>query len=164
MFVLAFVFSQLIVITKGIWQTMAPLYEKIHGYVRHKLRQHWNDNLGANDPIPAHILGNMWAQEWSNVLKIVTPFPNITNPLDEVNAALKNQSYIPRMIFELSNDFYSQLGLADMTMCFDTDCGTENTEANHECVKTHPMIEKPDWDVVCHASAWDMYHADKKDY
>ena len=27
-----------------------------------------------------------------------------------------------------------------------------------------PFIEKPDWDVVCHASAWDMYKEDKDDY
>ena len=26
------------------------------------------------------------------------------------------------------------------------------------------MIEKPNWDVVCHASAWDMYHIERDDY
>jgi hypothetical protein len=51
-----------------------------------------------------------------------------------------------------------------MEMCYDTPCGTENTPENHECVANNPMIEKPDWDVVCHASAWDMYHAAKDDY
>jgi len=51
-----------------------------------------------------------------------------------------------------------------MEMCFDTPCGTEDTPENHECVANNPMIEKPDWDVVCHASAWDMYHEAKDDY
>jgi hypothetical protein len=56
------------------------------------------------------------------------------------------------MIFELSNSFYTNLGLEDMTMCFDTPCSTENTASNKECIHQNPMIEKPDWDVVCHAS------------
>lgn len=74
------------------------------------------------------------------------------------------QNYTARDIFELSNDFYKFLGLADMEMCYDTPCGTEDTPENHECVANNPMIEKPDWDVVCHASAWDMYHEAKDDY
>lgn len=68
------------------------------------------------------------------------------------------------MIYELSNSFYTNLGLEDMPMCFDTPCGTENTPENHECMNNNPMIRKPDWDVVCHASAWDMYHMAKDDY
>jgi len=36
-------------------------------------------------------LGNMWAQTWENVFKIVSPFTNVTNPLDEVNEALIKQ-------------------------------------------------------------------------
>jgi len=64
----------------------------------------------------------------------------------------------------LSNDFYKALGLADMTMCYDTPCSTENTPENIKCVANNPMIEKPDWDVVCHASAWDMYKEPKDDY
>ena len=41
---------------------------------------------------------------------------------------------------------------------------TENSVENQACVAQNPMIEKPDWDVVCHASAWDMYHTDLTDY
>ena len=39
----------------------------------------------------------MWAQTWENAFKIVSPFPDVTNPLDEVNEALVNQV----------NNFYS---------------------------------------------------------
>ena len=67
-------------------------------------------------------------------------------------------------MFELSNSFYTSLGLNAMEMCYDTPCTTENTPANVACIKDNPMIEKPDWDVVCHASAWDMYHAGLDDY
>lgn len=150
---------------ENLWQTIAPLYEKVHAYIRHKLRLHWGDDLiGRFDPLPAHIMGNMWAQEWVNLLQIVTPYPNETNPLDEVNEALIANNFTARMMFELSNEFYTKLGLADMEMCYDTDCGLENTAENHHCTNGSPMIEKPDWDVVCHASAWDMYTEAKDDY
>ena len=67
-------------------------------------------------------------------------------------------------MFELSNSFYTSLGLADMTMCYDTPCTTSNSTENMECMKDNPMIEKPGWDVVCHASAWDMKHIELDDY
>ena len=148
-----------------IWKQIEPLYKKVHGYVRHQFGSYWGqDKVGPNDPIPAHLFGNMWAQQWYNALKIVTPFPNVTNPLDEVNEALIEQNYTARRIFELSDEFYKKLTLAGMEMCYDTDCKPENTEENHNCTADNPMIEKPDWDVVCHASAWDMYKKEKDDY
>lgn len=151
---------------EDIWQKVKPLYTKLHAYVRSKYREHWGSNYtGSEDgPIPAHLSGNMWTQQWHNSYSIVAPFPEVPNPLEGVDQALEEQGYTPRKIFELSNSFYKALGLADMTMCFDTPCVTENTEVNHQCVANNPMIEKPDWDVVCHASAWDMYNIKKDDY
>ena len=58
-------------------------------------------------------------------------------------------------LFDLSNEFYLDMGFGDMNMCYNTSCGLENTEENKMCTKNNPLIEKPDWDVVCHASAWD---------
>ncbi|TRY62716.1 hypothetical protein TCAL_12900 [Tigriopus californicus] len=151
---------------EAIWQQMKPLYEKVHAYIRYKYMEFWgNDyNMAADEPIPAHISGNMWTQHWQNTYKVAAPFPDVPNPLDEVDQALQDQNYSVRDIFELSNSFYISLGLEDMTMCFDTPCVTENTAENAECVANNPMIEKPDWDVVCHASAWDMYHTGRDDY
>ena len=138
-----------------IWQKLRPFYEKLHGYVRHKLRQHWgNDKFGANDPIPAHILGNMWAQEWTHTLSITLPFKTVANPLDMVNKAMKEQNYGVLKMFDLSNSFYTHLGFNDMRMSYNTSCALDNTEANKECFKHSPMIMKPNWNVMCHASAW----------
>ena len=54
--------------------------------------------------LPHPFLGNMWAQTWQNTLSIVTPFPNVTNPLDEVNENLVEQ--VPNKIF-LKIDVFS---------------------------------------------------------
>ena len=42
-------------------------------YVRWKLREKYGDVVPANGPIPAHLLGNIWAQDWTNVYKLVAP-------------------------------------------------------------------------------------------
>lgn len=140
-----------------IWNQFIPFYEKLHGYARYKLRQYWgNDKIGRRDPIPAHILGNMWAQQWSNTLSILHPYKNenVKNPLKEVNEALKEQNYDARKMYDLSNSFFKSLGFEDMKMCYETECKLENTTENKECFKNSPMINKPDWNVMCHASAW----------
>jgi len=47
--------------------------------------------MDTNDVTILIRFGNMWAQTWENAFKIVSPFPNVTNPLDEVNEALIKQ-------------------------------------------------------------------------
>ena len=77
-----------------IWQQMKTIYQKIHAYARYKFRKYWGDDkIGEMDPLPAHIFGNMWAQNWENTLPILLPFDNVSNStiLEEVNLALKEQ-------------------------------------------------------------------------
>src|SRR6185436_12344254 len=50
-----------------LWDQVRPLYVKLHAYARLKLRQKYGDAVPAAGPIPAHLLGNIWAQDWSNV-------------------------------------------------------------------------------------------------
>src|SRR5580765_6644476 len=56
-----------------LWDQVRPLYLKLHAYVRLKLREKYGDVVPENGPIPAHLLGNLWAQDWSNVYPIVKP-------------------------------------------------------------------------------------------
>ncbi len=78
---------------EALWGQLEPLYQKLHGYVRYKLRQHsdWGQQFGERDPIPAHLSGNMWAQTWENIYSIVAPYPDEPNPLDEVDDQLVAQ-------------------------------------------------------------------------
>ena len=52
---------------------MRPLYLKLHAYVRMKLRQKYGDAVPENGPIPAHLVGNLWAQDWTNLYPLVAP-------------------------------------------------------------------------------------------
>jgi len=148
-----------------IWQTIRPLYVKLHGYIRYKYREYWGEDLVEEDAaIPAFLTGNMWGQAWQNTFNLVAPYPDVPSQLEEVNEALIEQGYSVEDIFELSNSFYDNLGLMDMEVCYDTDCDQADTDANKECHYDSPMIVKPEWDVTCHASAWDFYAPDKNDY
>ena len=80
------------------WEKIKPLYTKIHAYARHKLMEQWSDyDKSSDDPIPAHLLGDMMAQSWENIENILRPYhTNDTGgPVDlleaireEVNEAL----------------------------------------------------------------------------
>ncbi len=56
-----------------LWEQVQPLYVSLHAYVRMKLHEKYGDAVPATGPIPAHLLGNIWAQDWSNVFDLVAP-------------------------------------------------------------------------------------------
>ena len=89
---------------------MKPLYDDLHCYVRGRLaKQYGADKVPAGKPIPAHLLGNMWAQEWNNIYPLVEPFPGQAS-LD-VDSALKGQGYDPVKMVKLGEKFFTSLGL-----------------------------------------------------
>ncbi|XP_041468678.1 angiotensin-converting enzyme-like [Lytechinus variegatus] len=128
-------------IAEKLYDELKPLYEELHAYVRRKLYNRYGcDYINLRGPIPAHILGNMWAQSWINIYDICEPFPG--KQAVDITPALVEQGYDALQMFELSDDFFESLGLIKMPQEF----------------WDHSMIEKPDdgRDVVCHASAWDF--------
>merc|ERR1712038_1348606 len=126
--------------------SLEGLYKQLHAYVRSKLAQFYNEKgaeINEDGCIPAHLLGNMWAQSWGNIEDLVTPFPD-SAPLN-VTPALIEQKIDARKIFEISEEFFIQLGFDPMTDVF----------------WNKTQYTKPkDRDVVCHASAWDMMAKD----
>lgn len=119
-----------------LWETVKPLYVELHSYVRYHLNKTY-PNISSDGPIEAHLLGNMWAQDWSDIYDIVTPFPDV-EPID-VTPNLKKQGYTAKKMFELAESFFTSLGLYRMPASF----------------WERSVLEKPkDRDIVCHASAW----------
>src|SRR6266850_7790042 len=57
-----------------LWQQVKPLYDSLFIYTRHKLAEKYGKQVVAEDkPIPAHLLGNMWAQSWGNIYPLLAP-------------------------------------------------------------------------------------------
>ncbi|KAJ6225294.1 hypothetical protein RDWZM_003839 [Blomia tropicalis] len=129
-----------------LWQEVMPYYQKFHAYVRMKLRKFYGAERMPNDgTIPAHILGNMWAQSWTNIFDVVAPYPG-KKSLD-VSETMRAQNYTALRMVQLSDKFFTDLGLIPMPGPF----------------WRESMINKPtDRKVVCHASAWDFYN--RKDF
>ncbi|NWS81100.1 ACE enzyme, partial [Toxostoma redivivum] len=126
---------------------LQPLYLNLHAYVRRALyRKYGAEHINLKGPIPAHLLGNMWAQSWSNIFDLVMPYPDATKV--DATPAMKKQGWTPKKMFEESDRFFTSLGLIPMPQEF----------------WDKSMIEKPSdgREVVCHASAWDFYN--RKDF
>ncbi|XP_030364883.1 angiotensin-converting enzyme isoform X1 [Strigops habroptila] len=126
---------------------LQPLYLNLHAYVRRALyKKYGEEHINLKGPIPAHLLGNMWAQSWSNIFDLVMPFPNAAKV--DATPAMKEQGWTPKRMFEESDSFFTSLGLIPMPQEF----------------WDKSMIEKPSdgREVVCHASAWDFYN--RKDF
>ena len=123
-----------------LWEQVRPLYLSLHAYVRSKLREKYGANaVPANGPIPADLLGNMWAQEWENIYPLVAPKDSDTGfDLTEILKARKTE---PKQMVRYGEGFFTSLGFAPLPPTF----------------WERSLFVKPrDREVVCHASAWDV--------
>jgi peptidyl-dipeptidase A len=127
-----------------LWEQVRPLYLSLHAYVRNKLREKYGpDAVPASGPIPAHLLGNIWAQDWSNVYKLVAPAD--ADPGYDLSEILKARNTQPLDMVHYGENFFKSLGFAPLPQTF----------------WDRSMFVKPrDRDVVCHASAWDVDNVD----
>jgi peptidyl-dipeptidase A len=123
-----------------LWDQVRPLYVSLHAYVRNRLREKYGpDAVPANGPIPAHLLGNIWAQDWTNIYKLVAPAG--ADPGYDLTQILKSRNTEPIQMVRYGEAFFKSLGFAPLPETF----------------WERSLFVKPrDRDVVCHASAWDI--------
>ncbi|RWS31612.1 hypothetical protein B4U80_04606 [Leptotrombidium deliense] len=122
-----------------LWNEVEPFYKQLHAFVRMKLRIRYGSRMPKDGTIPAHLLGNMWAQSWTNIMDDVTPYPDLP-PLD-VTDEMHKKGFNSKRMFEMAEEFFVSLGLDPMTDEF----------------WNKSMFVKPEnKEVVCHASAWNM--------
>ena len=126
-----------------LWEQVRPLYVSLHAYVRWKLREKYGDVVPANGPLPAHLLGNMWAQTWDNIYPLVAP--QSADPGYDLTQILKSRKTDAVQMVKYGEGFFSSLGFDPLPKTF----------------WERSMFTKPkDREVVCHASAWDIDYVD----
>jgi hypothetical protein len=87
-----------------------PLYLQLHAYVRRELRKKYGEDIVSKDgPIPAHLLGNAWAQTWANIADFTIPFPG--KQLPDITAALVEQGEFILMNLDLFSELFLILNL-----------------------------------------------------
>ncbi len=123
-----------------LWHDVKPLYDALHCRVRTALRkQYGKRSVPEQGPIPAHLLGNMWAQDWSALYPMLLPHPG--EPSIDITQALVAKQTDPKGLVRMAEGFFTSLGLNPLPETF----------------WERSLFEKPkDREVVCHASAWDV--------
>ena len=156
--------------TDRLWNQVRPLYEQLHCYAGTRLDAQYGPEHGHVEGglLPAHLMGNMWQQDWSNLWDMLAPYPDagsldITGALEsryqQIHAGKISQAGAERTPAQLADieqeardasarqmtkraeDFYTSLGMPKLP-----DSYWQNTQ----------FIKPRDRDVVCHASAWDI--------
>jgi peptidyl-dipeptidase A len=126
-----------------LWEQLRPLYLSLHTYVRAQLRKRYGDLVPADGPIPAHLLGNIWAQDWSNLYDDVAP-PGATRAVD-LTSVLRDKKVTPIEMTRYGERFFTSLGFDPLPATF----------------WERSLFVKPrDREVVCHASAWNINGVD----
>jgi peptidyl-dipeptidase A len=127
-----------------LWEQVSPLYKALHCHVRARLGEvYGSDAVPATGPIPAHLLGNMWAQSWENIYDLVAP-PETAAGYD-LTAILQDENHDALSMVKTGEAFFSSLGFEQLPETF---------------WERSLFVKPADRDVVCHASAWDI---DEKD-
>ncbi len=122
-----------------LWEQVKPLYLSLHAYVRNRLHEKYGDAVPSTGPIPAHLLGNMWAQDWENIYPLIAP-PN-ADPGYDLTALLKKRNTDWKQMVKYGEGFFTSLGFAPLPETF---------------WERSLFLKPKDRDVVCHASAWDI--------
>jgi peptidyl-dipeptidase A len=124
-----------------LFDQVKPLYDALHCYTRTRLTTKYGaDKVRPGDPIPAHLLGNMWAQQWNRIYDdLLMPYPAVR--VESADRALQAQKWDAVRMTKSAESFYTSLGFQTLPPTF----------------WERSMLTRPrDREVVCHASAWDI--------
>ncbi|TYT25486.1 M2 family metallopeptidase [Luteimonas viscosa] len=156
--------------TDRLWGQVKPLYEQLHCYARTRLEAQYPGRGSVDGLLPAHLMGNMWQQDWGNLWDILAPYSeaqagslDVTGALErryqaDLNTRMSNENALidtdrrvevareaqledAKRMTRQAEEFYTSLGMPKLP-----DSYWEKTQ----------FIKPRDRDVVCHASAWDM--------
>jgi peptidyl-dipeptidase A len=127
--------------TERLWQQVKPLYDSLYTYTRRKLSEKYGKDIVPPDgQIPAHLLGNMWGQQWDNIYDVLKPASGGDRGYD-LTQILKARNTEPKQLVKYGESFFTSLGFESLPPSF----------------WERSLFTKPaDHDVVCHASAWDI--------
>jgi peptidyl-dipeptidase A len=155
--------------TDRLWGQVKPLYDDLHCYARTKLKAKYGADKGqvGGGMLPAHLMGNLWQQDWGNLWDVLQPYPD-AGSLD-INSALQARHAVnlaqlragkpnatPAELVEIEReaDLVTAKQMTQTAEDFYVSLGMPKLPASY-WQKT--QFTKPrDRDVQCHASAWDM--------
>jgi peptidyl-dipeptidase A len=95
--------DEMIALLDGVLADLAPLYAEIHCWAKHELAERFGQAVPRR--IPAHWIGNRWAQEWPGLVEGVD--------LDPYVAAMSREEVV-----ETAERFYVSMGFPELPAVF----------------------------------------------
>ena len=129
--------------TDRVWDELKPLYDALHCHVRDELSNYYGEEIVAKTgSLPAHVLGNMWGQSWSNIYDLVyTPESSSSSSDINLTNILIEKDIDEIEMVKIAENFFISLGFEPLSDTF---------------WERSLFIKPQDRNVVCHASAWDL--------
>ncbi|GAB1261208.1 M2 family metallopeptidase [Aurantivibrio plasticivorans] len=122
------------------WEKVKPFYDALHCHVRAELNEFYGDDVvPATGSIPAHLLGNQWAQQWGQLYDLVAP-PKTGSGYDLNQLVSENINNEIEMV-KIAEQFFMSLGFDPLPQTF---------------WERSMFVEPIDHKAICHASAWSL--------
>nr|XP_012232034.1 PREDICTED: angiotensin-converting enzyme-like [Linepithema humile] len=153
------------------YRQVEPLYRLLHAVVRFRLARLYPDVVDVFQPIPAHLLGNLWSQSWEALIDVI--FPDYIVIESNLIDLIKQENYSVTKMMKTAEDFYVSLGFPPLTpefwknSIFEQETGRRSschaTAVNmykkndfrmFACLETKPQ----DFDVIYHEMGHVQYY------
>ncbi|MFZ5635244.1 MAG: M2 family metallopeptidase [Pseudomonadota bacterium] len=156
--------------TDRLWGQVKPLYEQLHCYTRTRLQAKYGQDKGAvaGGMLPAHLMGNMWQQDWGNLWDVLEPYKG-AGSLDITGALQKRYQYHYAQAVAKAGTGADSATLVEADRQAQLETAKEMTQRAENFYVSLGMPKLPesywqktqfikprDREVQCHASAWDM--------
>ncbi|XP_036146678.1 angiotensin-converting enzyme isoform X2 [Monomorium pharaonis] len=125
------------------YQQVEPLYRLLHAVVRFRLTKLYPNVVDMFLPIPAHLLGNLWSQNWEALIDVV--FPNYTAIMPNLTDSMIQENYNVIKMIKTVENFYISLGFPPLSSKF---------------WKNSIFKQETNNGSSCHATAINMYKKD----
>ncbi|HZS05570.1 MAG TPA: M2 family metallopeptidase [Blastocatellia bacterium] len=127
-----------------LWLQVKPLYDSLLTYTRRQLiKKYGTQVVPETGPIPAHLFGNMWSQQWNNIYDLLKPPTG--DPGYDLTKILQERKTDAKGMVKYGEAFFTSLGLPALPDTF---------------WQRSLFLRPQDREVVCHASAWDIDNKD----
>lgn len=135
-----------------LWRQVRPLYEALHCHTRARLMEVYGDSVPSGEPIPAHLLGDPWGQNWNALFDLVAPAAARGTagrvagaPAPDLSGRLQQQVPDEASLVRYGADFFVSLGLEPLPDSFWRRSRFQRPEGRQ---------------VICHPLAWHIDLAD----
>ncbi|XP_047513616.1 angiotensin-converting enzyme-like [Pieris napi] len=121
-----------------LYESILPLYKLLHGVARYQLRKLYGNIVPESGPIPAHLLGDLWSQNWESLAELIVP------QTVDFDKRINKLNWTVGHMVKRAEDFYTSLGLPAMTDTF----------------WRESVFRRDNTSIRCHGTAADMFKKD----